>query len=221
MGNCFLMQPRASTDAVCARVTSAALLSSRAQRLAGLDRELDRLRRASAPPGPALTRAGFRYDIPAGAGWPVVTWVDLEGPAGTAGLREGDVIVGVDGVPTREGGALGAGTTDEEGGGDVLGLLRKGPGDTLRLAVRPVAPPAPSAAAGALRMLLVALDCPAQPVTPQHLSPPVAEGWCGPPGWTEGGVGSTGGADAVVAFSGGDVGPVRLGPSLPGEAKGQ
>jgi hypothetical protein len=196
-------------------------VSSRAQRLAGLDRELDRLRRAYAPPGPALTRAGFRYVIPAGASWPVVTWVDLEGPAGTAGLREGDVIVGVDGVPTREGGAQGEEATTGEGGGDVLGLLRKGPGDTLRLAVRPAASPAPSAAAGALRMLLVVLDGPARPVSQQHPSPPVAGGWCGPQGYTEEGLGSTGGVDPVVVFSGGDMVPVRLDPSLPGEAKVQ
>ena len=39
------------------------------------------------PSGPRRPPAGpgFRYALPDDGGWPVVTWVDPDGPAGTAG----------------------------------------------------------------------------------------------------------------------------------------
>ncbi len=158
-------------------------------------------------PCPAL---GFRYDRPASS-WPVVTWVDPEGPAGLAGLRQGDLIVSVDGVPTLQGGTTAQCVTPglTDGGGDVLGLLHKGPSDTLRLAVCPSSL-AHSTAARPSRVLLVALGSPARPDARGPPAPAVAEDLCGTQGETEGAAGEE---DSVVSFSM-DSELVRVAPRL-------
>ena len=159
-------------------------------------------------PCPAL---GFRYELPASGSWPVVTWVDPEAPAGMAGLRQGDVIVSVDGVPTRQGGATAqyVAAVATEGEGDVLGLLHKGHCDTLRLAVCPSSL-APSTAAPPSRVLLVALSDPARPDKRGPPVPAVAENWCGVQREKEE---ATCGEDSVVSFSM-DSELVRVAPRL-------